>query len=191
MAPLYCAPQLQAIVGSEPMPRTEIVSGLWAYIKKHKLQDNVNKRMVNCDEKLKALFGKSEVSMFEMAGLVGKSAGPKPFTDAATAPAASTSTKTKKKTTAAAAKAGISQALKDAATKDACAAALGCKVRVKATHETHAGKEGILGPSMGDSWHITFSGDAGKNTGRVNRDDFIVIQNPAQAAWPFPTAHKP
>jgi chromatin remodeling complex protein RSC6 len=48
------------------------VSKLWAYIKKNKLQDNVNKRMVNADDKLRALFGKAQVSMFEMAGLIGK-----------------------------------------------------------------------------------------------------------------------
>jgi chromatin remodeling complex protein RSC6 len=48
------------------------VSKLWAYIKKNKLQDAVNKRMVNADAKLKEIFGKAQVSMFEMAGLIGK-----------------------------------------------------------------------------------------------------------------------
>jgi upstream activation factor subunit UAF30 len=57
---------------SAPLPRTEIVSKLWAYIKKNKLQDQQNKRMVNADDKLRALFGKGQVSMFEMAGLIGK-----------------------------------------------------------------------------------------------------------------------
>lgn len=70
--PLTPDPQLAAIVGSVPLPRTEIVSKLWAYIKKHKLQDSVDKRMVNADSKLIALFGKPQVSMFEMAGLIGK-----------------------------------------------------------------------------------------------------------------------
>jgi upstream activation factor subunit UAF30 len=72
MKPLTPSPQLAAVVGSSPLPRTEIVSKLWAYIKKNKLQDAVNKRMVNADAKLKELFGKAQVSMFEMAGLIGK-----------------------------------------------------------------------------------------------------------------------
>ena len=63
---------LAAVVGSAPLPRTEVVSKLWAYIKKNKLQDAVNKRMVNADAKLKEIFGKAQVSMFEMAGLIGK-----------------------------------------------------------------------------------------------------------------------
>jgi upstream activation factor subunit UAF30 len=63
---------LAAVVGSNPLPRTEIVSKLWVYIKKNKLQDAVNKRMVNADAKLKEVFGKAQVSMFEMAGLIGK-----------------------------------------------------------------------------------------------------------------------
>jgi chromatin remodeling complex protein RSC6 len=72
MQPLFPSPQLAAIIGSTPMPRTEVVSKLWAYIKQNKLQDNANKRMVNTDAKLRAVFGKSQVSMFEMAGLIGK-----------------------------------------------------------------------------------------------------------------------
>jgi upstream activation factor subunit UAF30 len=72
MKPLTPDQQLAAVVGPAPLPRTEIVSKLWAYIKKNKLQDQANKRMVNGDDKLKALFGKSQVSMFEMAGLIGK-----------------------------------------------------------------------------------------------------------------------
>ena len=63
---------LAAVVGSAPLPRTEVVSKLWAYIKKHKLQDATNKRMVNSDAKLKEVFGKAQVSMFEMSGLIGK-----------------------------------------------------------------------------------------------------------------------
>jgi ParB/RepB/Spo0J family partition protein len=89
MRPLHCSPKLQALVGTTPMPRTEIVSKLWAYIKKNKLQDKVNQRMVNSDEKLLALFGKKQVSMFEMAGLIGKEVKDKPFATMATpAPAA-------------------------------------------------------------------------------------------------------
>lgn len=72
MKPLTPSPQLAAVVGNSPMPRTEVVSKLWAYIKKNKLQDSVNKRMVNADAKLKDIFGKAQVSMFEMAGLIGK-----------------------------------------------------------------------------------------------------------------------
>jgi len=63
---------LAAIVGAAPLPRTEVVSKMWVYIKKHKLQDEANKRMVNADAKLKEVFGKAQVSMFEMAGLIGK-----------------------------------------------------------------------------------------------------------------------
>ena len=63
---------LAAVVGAAPLPRTEVVSKLWVYIKKHKLQDPVNKRNINADAKLKEVFGKAQVSMFEMAGLIGK-----------------------------------------------------------------------------------------------------------------------
>ena len=63
---------LAAVVGANPLPRTEVVSKLWAYIKKNKLQDAVNKRMINADAKLKEVFNKAQVSMFEMAGLIGK-----------------------------------------------------------------------------------------------------------------------
>ena len=72
MKPLTPDASLAAVVGSSPLPRTEIVSKLWAYIKKNKLQDQANKRMVNADDKLRVLFGKGQVSMFEMAGLIGK-----------------------------------------------------------------------------------------------------------------------
>lgn len=72
MAPLHPSATLAAVIGQGPMPRTEVVSRLWGYIKEHRLQDNVNKRMVNTDERLAALFGKRQVSMFEMAGLLGK-----------------------------------------------------------------------------------------------------------------------
>jgi chromatin remodeling complex protein RSC6 len=56
------------------LARTEIVSKMWTYIKKNGLQDKINKRMVNADAKLKEVFGKAQVSMFEMAGLIGKHA---------------------------------------------------------------------------------------------------------------------
>lgn len=63
---------LAAVVGDKPMPRTEVVSKLWIYIKANKLQDSKNKRQINADTKLKAVFGKPTVTMFEMAGLIGK-----------------------------------------------------------------------------------------------------------------------
>ncbi|MES2510519.1 MAG: SWIB/MDM2 domain-containing protein [Pseudomonadota bacterium] len=72
MKALTLSPALAAVVGDKPLPRTEIVSKLWTYIKSKGLQDKVNKRMINADEKLKAVFGKAQVSMFEMAGLIGK-----------------------------------------------------------------------------------------------------------------------
>ena len=62
---------LAAVVGGMPMPRTEVTMKIWDYIKKNKLQDAVNKRLINADEKLRAVFGgKSKVSMFEMTKLV-------------------------------------------------------------------------------------------------------------------------
>ncbi len=72
MKPLKPSAELAAVVGSEPLPRTQVVSKLWEYIKKHDLQDPANKRMINADKKLLAVFGKPQVSMFEMAGLIGK-----------------------------------------------------------------------------------------------------------------------
>ena len=72
MKALTLSPALAAVVGDKPLPRTEIVSKLWVYIKAKGLQDKLNKRMINADEKLRAVFGKAQVSMFEMAGLIGK-----------------------------------------------------------------------------------------------------------------------
>ena len=72
MKPLTPDAALAAVIGAKPLPRTEIVKQLWVYIKAHKLQDATNKRMINADAKLKELFGKSQVSMFELAGLIGK-----------------------------------------------------------------------------------------------------------------------
>jgi chromatin remodeling complex protein RSC6 len=66
------SPALAAVVGATPLPRTEVVSKMWVYIKKNKLQDSVNRRAINADDKLKAVFGKAQVTMFEMAGLIGK-----------------------------------------------------------------------------------------------------------------------
>jgi chromatin remodeling complex protein RSC6 len=72
MKPLTPSAALAAVVGSTPLARTEVVSKLWTYIKKHALQDKVNKRNINADDKLKAVFGKSQVTMFELASLIGK-----------------------------------------------------------------------------------------------------------------------
>lgn len=63
---------LAAIVGSNPLPRTEVTKQVWAYIKKHKLQDAVNKRMINADAKLKEIFKKAQASMFEMTKMINE-----------------------------------------------------------------------------------------------------------------------
>lgn len=72
MKALTPSAELAAVVGAEPLPRTEIISKLWVYIKANNLQDAKNKRNINADAKLKPLFGKAQVSMFELAGLIGK-----------------------------------------------------------------------------------------------------------------------
>lgn len=62
---------LAAVVGANPLPRTEVTKKIWEYIKKFKLQNEMNKRMIDADEKLKAVFGgKKQVSMFEMTKLI-------------------------------------------------------------------------------------------------------------------------
>ena len=73
MKELKVSPTLAKVVGDKPLPRTEVVKKLWDYIKKHKLQDSKNKRNINADDNLKAVFGgKSMVNMFEMTKLVSK-----------------------------------------------------------------------------------------------------------------------
>ena len=72
MAALKPSPALAAVIGDKPLPRTEITKKLWEYIKKYNLQDSVNRRMINADDKLKTIFGKPQVSMFEMTKLVSK-----------------------------------------------------------------------------------------------------------------------
>jgi len=73
MKPVQPDAALAEIVGSDPIPRTEVVKKLWVYIKKHKLQDDKDKRNINADEKLQAVFGgKKQVNMFEMTKLVSK-----------------------------------------------------------------------------------------------------------------------
>jgi chromatin remodeling complex protein RSC6 len=73
MAPVTPDSTLAAVVGDKPIPRTEVTKRLWAYIKKNGLQDQKNRRMINADAPLKAVFGgKSSVNMFEMTKLVSK-----------------------------------------------------------------------------------------------------------------------
>ena len=73
MAPLSASPALAEVVGSKPLPRTEIIKKIWEYIRKNKLQDSKNRRMINADAKLKVLFaGKSQISMFDLAKVVSK-----------------------------------------------------------------------------------------------------------------------
>lgn len=71
MKPMNISDDLAAVVGSKPIPRTEVTKKLWEYIKKNKLQDSKNKRNINADAALKKIFkGKAQVSMFEMTKLV-------------------------------------------------------------------------------------------------------------------------
>ena len=73
MKPMKVSSELAAVVGEGPMPRSEVTKKIWAYIKEHSLQDSQNKRNINADDKLKAVFGgKSQVSMFEMTKLVSQ-----------------------------------------------------------------------------------------------------------------------
>lgn len=70
MAPLTPSDKLAEVIGSKPTPRTEIVKKMWDYIKKNNLQDKKNRRMINADAKLKPIFGKDQVSMFDLAKIV-------------------------------------------------------------------------------------------------------------------------
>ena len=73
MAPLQLSPELSEVVGSKPLPRTEVIKKIWDYIKKNDLQDKKNRRMINADAKLKTLFGgKAQISMFDLAKIVSK-----------------------------------------------------------------------------------------------------------------------
>ena len=73
MKPLNVSSELSAVVGKGPMPRSEVVKKLWDYIRKNNLQDSANRRNINADSNLKAVFGgKSVVNMFEMTKLVSK-----------------------------------------------------------------------------------------------------------------------
>ena len=73
MKPMKISATLGAVIGNNAMPRTEVTKKIWAYIKRNGLQDSKNKRNINADDKLKAVFGgKKQVSMFEMTKLVSK-----------------------------------------------------------------------------------------------------------------------
>ena len=73
MRPVTPSPALSEVIGSKPVPRTEVTKKLWAYIKKNGLQDQKNRRMIKADESLKPVFGgKAQVNMFEMTKLVNK-----------------------------------------------------------------------------------------------------------------------
>jgi DNA topoisomerase-3 len=71
-AGLKPSPELAAVVGSEPIARTEVIKRIWDYIKAQGLQDAEDKRSINADDKLRQVFGKPQVTMFELAGIVGK-----------------------------------------------------------------------------------------------------------------------
>lgn len=70
MKPMKVSPELAAVIGEGPMPRSEVTKKIWAYIKEHDLQNPANKRNILADEKLEAIFGKKEVTMFEMTKIV-------------------------------------------------------------------------------------------------------------------------
>ena len=72
MAPLTPSSTLGEVIGSKPLPRTEAVKKIWDYIKKNKLQDQKNRRNINADGKLKPIFGKDQISMFELAKVLNK-----------------------------------------------------------------------------------------------------------------------
>jgi chromatin remodeling complex protein RSC6 len=72
MKPMQPSAALGAVVGNSPMPRTEVTKKLWQYIKRHGLQDAKERRMINADDKMRAVLGKGRVSMFEMTKLVNK-----------------------------------------------------------------------------------------------------------------------
>ena len=76
MKALQPSAALAVIVGSDPLPRTEVTKRIWDYIKARNLQNPANKRNILCDAPLRAVMGKDEVTMFEMTGLVGKHLGP-------------------------------------------------------------------------------------------------------------------
>ena len=75
LKPLTPSPALAAVIGAAPLPRTEVTKKVWEYIKKHNLQDAANKRNINADDKLKPIFGKPQVTMFELTKLISQQLG--------------------------------------------------------------------------------------------------------------------
>lgn len=71
MKPMTPSPELAAIIGTDPMPRTAVVSKLWDYIKAHDLQDPADKRGILADDKLRPIFGAERITMFEMSKVIG------------------------------------------------------------------------------------------------------------------------
>ena len=72
MKPLTPSSALGAVIGSKPLPRTQVIKKMWDYIKKNGLQDKTNRRNINADDKLRKVFGRNQVSMFEMAKILNK-----------------------------------------------------------------------------------------------------------------------
>lgn len=72
MKPMTPSAELAAVIGSTPIPRTEVTKKIWEYIKKHDLQDALNRRNINADDKLRPIFNKDQVSMFEMTKLLSQ-----------------------------------------------------------------------------------------------------------------------
>lgn len=72
MKALKPSAELAAVIGADPLPRTEVTRKIWDYIKQHNLQNPENKRMIRADDRLRPVFGQDEVSMFEMTKLVSK-----------------------------------------------------------------------------------------------------------------------
>lgn len=70
MKPMTPSPELAAVIGDKPVPRTEVTKKVWEYIKKNNLQDQAKRTMINADPKLKEIFKKPQVSMFEMTKLI-------------------------------------------------------------------------------------------------------------------------
>ncbi len=72
MKPMQPDADLAAVIGDQPVPRPEAVKKIWDYIKDNGLQDKVNRRNINADDKLRKLFGKDQITMFELAGILGR-----------------------------------------------------------------------------------------------------------------------
>jgi len=72
MKPLQPDAELSDVIGGAPIPRTEVIKKLWDYIKANGLQDKTNKRNINADAKLLKIFGKPQINMFELAGIISK-----------------------------------------------------------------------------------------------------------------------